>query len=68
MRYHTAIEVFGSARPIANALGLSVQSVHKWKKTGVVPFRSALRLQTISKRKAKIDANCYEKGAGGNGA
>ena len=59
MKYATAIEHYGTGLAIAQVLGIRSQAVYQWKKTGVVPIKSATRLQTESKGKVKVDASVY---------
>jgi len=64
MTYDTAIGFYESDRKIAEVLGISKQAVGRWKKSGVVPAVSALKLQTNSRGKVKVDPNVYVKRPG----
>jgi hypothetical protein len=61
MKYDTAMGFFKTGRAIAWILNIKPQAVYQWKKTGVVPIKSALRLQAHSKGKCKVDPRVYER-------
>lgn len=60
MRYDTAMGFYRTGLAIARVLGIKPQAVYQWKKSGVVPLKSATRLQTDSKGKVKVDPKVYE--------
>jgi hypothetical protein len=64
MKYATALEHYGTGLAIAAALGIKSQAVYQWKKTGVVPQKSAIRLQAHSKGRVKVDPKVYERANG----
>lgn len=64
MLYSTALGFYKTGQAIARALGIKPQAVYQWKKSGVVPLKSATRLQTDSRGRIKVDTKLYEpKGA-----
>jgi hypothetical protein len=64
MTYSTALKHFKTGLAIAEVLGIKSQAVYQWKKTGVVPIKSATRLQTASKGRVKVDPKVYERANG----
>jgi hypothetical protein len=67
MKYDTALAFYGTGLAIAAALGIKPQAVYQWKKRGVVPLKSALRLQTDSRGKVKVDPKVYVRVSFTNG-
>jgi hypothetical protein len=67
MRYSTAIGYYITGTAIAEALGIKSQAVYQWKKTGVVPLKSATRLEEHSKGKVKVDRRVYRQGTNPSG-
>ena len=61
MTYTTALSFYGTGLKIAQVLQIKPQAIYQWKKKGVVPLNSALRLQTDSRGRVKVDPKCYEK-------
>lgn len=64
MRYETALGFYKTGLAIAAVLKIKPQAVYQWKKTGVVPIKSATRLQTDSRGRVKVDPKVYERGNG----
>lgn len=60
MLYATALGFYKTGQAIARVLSIKPQAVYQWKKGGVVPLKSATRLQTDSKGRIKVDPKCYE--------
>lgn len=60
MTYDAAMGFYKTGQKIARVLGIKPQAVYQWKKTGVVPIKSATRLQTDSKGRVKVDPRVYE--------
>ena len=49
MKYEEAIKKFdGSARKMAEALGVSVPAVQYWKSTGVIPSVRAFQIKVLT--------------------
>jgi hypothetical protein len=61
MTYDTAIGHYITGTAIAEALGIKSQAVYQWKRLGVVPVRSAMRLQAHSRGKVKVDPSVYRR-------
>jgi hypothetical protein len=59
MKFDTAWVFYRSNRAIARAAEVSDQAVSKWKKSGIVPAESAVRLQLHSRGKIKVDPAVY---------
>jgi hypothetical protein len=60
MLYSTALGFYKTGQAIARALSIKPQAVYQWKKSGVVPLKSATRLQTDSRGRIKVDPKVYE--------
>lgn len=60
MKFDAALAFYKTQMKIAAVLGLKRQQVNSWK-DGVVPAKHAIRLQTDSKGRVKVDPKCYEK-------
>lgn len=61
MKYATALRFYETGLAIAQALNIKPQAVYQWKARGVVPIKSALRLQAHSGGKVKVDPRVYAK-------
>lgn len=61
MKFSTAFDFYGTNRAIATAAAVSEQAVSQWKRAGVVPLKSANRLELESKGKVKVDPQVYER-------
>ena len=64
MKYDTALKHYNTGLAIAAALGIKSQAVYAWKRKGVVPQKSAVRLQAHSRGKVKVDPKVYERANG----
>lgn len=60
MKTTDAIAFFGNNRKLAQALGVSDQSITHWKNQGFLPRGKAYELQVITRGKLKVDRNFYE--------
>ena len=61
MKTKTAIQYFGSAKALADALGLTKGAVSHWG--DVVPERNALKLERITNGALKYQESFYIKSA-----
>ena len=48
MNFTTVLKQFGTHAALARALGVSVQAVSRWRKTGKIPIRRQYELQALS--------------------
>ena len=60
MKTKDAVQFYGGRRAVAEALGLSTQSVFQWRDK--VPLASAYRLQVITGGKLLVQISLYGKG------
>lgn len=62
MKLDAALAFYPSQAAIARVLGIKRQAVHQWWDlyNGVIPAKHAIRLQTHSKGKVKLDPKDYE--------
>lgn len=61
MKYEKALAFYKTQAAIARVLGITRQRVSQFKDMGLIPAEHALRLQTDSKGKVKVDAKVYEQ-------
>jgi len=61
MKFATALKFYGNNRAIARAAGVSDQAVSLWKASGIIPIKSANRLEVRSHGKVRVDAAVYEQ-------
>jgi hypothetical protein len=64
MKYETAIKYYGSAARLRAALGVSRQALSQFKAKNLMSRKSALRLQTMTGGKLKVQAELYERANG----
>ena len=67
MKYDTAWLHYKSNRKMARAAKVSDQAVSLWKKSGIVPKRSAKLLEEESGGAVKVDLSVYDSTTGGAG-
>jgi hypothetical protein len=60
MKFDVALAFYKTQTEIARVLGLKRQQVNSWR-GGAIPAKHAIRLQTDSGGKVKVDPKCYEK-------
>lgn len=48
MKLNEAVQYFGTQAKMAQAVGVTDSAVTKWKRTGIVPLKSALLIKEIS--------------------
>ena len=56
MTFSDLIEHFGSTQAVADALDVSYQSVHQWKRSGKVPQGRQWQLQALTAGKLQADS------------
>lgn len=61
MKFETAWGFYKSNRAIALAAHVSDQAVNQWKAKGIVPFLSAITLESQSRGAIKVDRTVYVK-------
>jgi len=61
MTFETAIAFYKTQAKIGRVLGLTRQRVSQFREMGLIPAEHALRLQTDSKGKVKVDPKVYEQ-------
>jgi hypothetical protein len=64
MKYATALGHYRTGLAIAEALRIKSQAVYQWKRSGVVPIKSAVRLEKLSGGKVRVDLKVYERANG----
>jgi DNA-binding transcriptional regulator Cro len=60
MKYKTALSFYKTGLAIAAALQVRPQAVYQWKRRGVVPIKSAMRLERQSRGKIRVDSRLYD--------
>jgi DNA-binding transcriptional regulator YdaS (Cro superfamily) len=59
MKTKDAVQFYGGRRAVAEAIGISVQSVAQWRER--VPLGSAYKLQVATKGKLLVNISMYRK-------
>lgn len=59
MKYETAWIFYKSSRAIAKVCKVTDQAVSHWKKRGIIPIYSAVKLQKDSRDLCKVDPAVY---------
>lgn len=56
MKVKELIDLYGTQKAVAKALGVSAVSVHKWVKAGVIPELRQYQIEKITKGKLKCES------------
>ena len=59
MKTEDAINYFGSQRKLAEALDINEANVSRWKKSGIIPIKKALKLSDLTRGELDLRLRDY---------